>query len=61
MSSGSHPGVVIELRLEAAPRLLLCCMNDAEEARVWDWIHSHDALADLVQRALELAEEARAA
>jgi len=61
MSSGTHPAVVIELRLEAAPRVLLCCMNDAEQLRVEDWIASHDALAELVQRALELAEEARAA
>jgi hypothetical protein len=55
------PAILIELGLESAPRVLLHCVNDAEEERVMDWIRSHEAFAELVLRALELAEEARAA
>jgi hypothetical protein len=58
---GEAPAVLIELGLEAAPRVLVHAMNESEEARVVDWIRSHDELAELVVRALELAEEARAA
>ncbi len=61
MDAPAHPAVLIELRVEAAPRVLVCCMTEAEETRVVDWIRSHNGLAELVQRALELAEEARAA
>jgi hypothetical protein len=57
----TSPTLSIELAIEAAPRLRLCCTNDAEEARLVDWIHSQEGLAELVARALELAEEARAA
>ena len=57
----AHPAVLIEIRVEAAPRLTLCCLNSSEESRIRDWIGAHEGLSDLVQRALELAEEARAA
>jgi hypothetical protein len=53
---------VIELQVEAkAPRVFLRARTDGEESRITDWIESQDELADLVTRALELAEEARAA
>jgi hypothetical protein len=58
---GETPAITIELGLESAPRVLLHCGSDSEEARVSDWVRSHDELAELVARALELAEEARAA
>jgi hypothetical protein len=61
MIPGEAPAVLIELALESAPRVVIHSMNDSEEARVVDWIRSHDDLAELVVRALELAEEARAA
>jgi hypothetical protein len=62
VNPGAHPAVVIELLVEErAPRVLVCAMTDGQEARIVDWIRSQDDLADLVQRALELAEEARAA
>jgi hypothetical protein len=62
MNSGSSPAVVIELLVEAkAPRVLVRCMTDGQEARIMDWIRSQDELSELVVRALELAEEARAA
>jgi hypothetical protein len=57
---GEAPAVVIELAFEAAPRVFLHCLHELDEARVVDWIRSHDELAELVVRALELAEEARA-
>jgi hypothetical protein len=58
---GETPAIVIELGLETPPRVLIHCGNDSEETRVIDWIRSHDELAELVARALELAAEARAA
>jgi hypothetical protein len=62
MASGAPPAVVIHIGLESlAPRVLLDCMNQAEEVRLIDWIRSQDGLAVLVQRAIDLAEEARAA
>jgi len=61
MSSGTHPAVVIELRVDAAPSVMFVCRNSSEELRLMDWVASHDDLCDLVRRAVELAEEARAA
>jgi hypothetical protein len=58
---GEVPAVLIELGLESAPRVLIHSINDSEQSRVVDWIQAHDGLAELVLRALELAEEARAA
>ena len=56
------PSIVIELDVEEkAPRVYVRAMTDGQEARITDWIRSQDGLADLVDRALELAEEARAA
>ncbi len=55
------PAILIELRIEAAPVVTLVCMNDAEEARVVDWIRAAPGLAELVARAVELAEKTRAA
>ena len=46
---------------EKAPRVFVRSMTDGEEARITDWIGSQDGLTELVARALELAEEARAA
>jgi hypothetical protein len=59
--AGEAPAVVIELGLESPPRVRLHCLNESEEARVIDWIRAHDGLAELVMRAIDLAEEARAA
>jgi hypothetical protein len=61
MIRGQAPAILIEVPLEAAPRVLLNCMNSSEEDRLTDWIRAHDGLAELVARAIELAEEARAA
>jgi len=61
MTYSAGPMIMIELAVEAPPRVLLHCMTDGEEARIMDWIRSRDELAELVQRALDLAEEFRAA
>ena len=58
MAERVHPAVVIELGVEAAPRVWVCSKNDGEEARVLDWVNAHDDLAELVGRAFELAKEA---
>jgi hypothetical protein len=55
------PAIVIELEIEAAPRVRVRASNEGEEHRVVDWINSRDELADIVARALNLAEEQPAA
>ena len=55
------PAVTILLPFEGGVRLWVDAMTDAEEARLWDWIGSRDDLLALVARALELAEETKAA
>jgi hypothetical protein len=61
MDTGT-PAILIELCVEArAPRVLVRCIGDGQEARIIDWIQSQDDLLELVQRALELAKEAHAA
>ena len=59
MIPGDTPAIFIALPLEAPPRVLINCLNSGEEERIRDWIYSHDAFAELLARALELAEEAR--
>jgi len=61
MAAHAHPSIVITLAVEAQPRVQVLSMSAAEEDRVVDWVRSHEGLAGLVQRALELAKEARAA
>ena len=57
----SAPAVVVRFELKAAPRLWVDALTDSEERRLWEWIASRDDLLALVARALELAEEAKAA
>lgn len=61
MTAGSTPALVIELAVEATPRVRIECVNESEERRIVDWIRAHDGLAELVARALELVDEERAA
>ncbi len=44
-----------------APRVFVHSATEGQEARLMDWIRSQDDLRELVERALQLAEEARAA
>lgn len=54
-------GLVIEFEVEAAPCVRLVCMNASEELRIFDWLRTRPEYLDLVERAFELAQEARAA
>jgi len=58
---GAPLAVVIELAIEDAPRVFSTAATDGQQARLFDWIQANDELRELVQRALELAEEAKAA
>jgi hypothetical protein len=55
------PALTILLPLEGTPRVWIDSMTDSEERRLWEWIGSRDDLLALVGRALEIAEEAKAA
>jgi hypothetical protein len=55
------PVIVIEFRIESAPRVLIHATTADQEQRVWDWVGAHDEYRELVARALELAEQERAA
>jgi hypothetical protein len=57
----SVPAVIIRLELEGAPRLLVDCLSDREEERLFDWLEAHPELLELVVRALDLQDEARPA
>jgi hypothetical protein len=61
VNPGEAPAVLIFLPLEAAPKVLINCLNEGEEDRLADWIAAHDGIAELIARAIELAEEAPAA
>jgi hypothetical protein len=56
------PAIAIVLKIESmTPEVFLVCENEAQKSRLLDWIRSQDELAILAQRAIDLAEEARAA
>lgn len=55
------PAVTIYLPFEGGLRLWVDALTDSEERRLWDWIGSRDDLLALVARALEIADEAKAA
>lgn len=55
------PVVIVELRLEEKPRVLIAAQTDGQEQRIWQWIDSHAEYRDLVERALELAGDTPAA
>jgi hypothetical protein len=51
------PSVWIQLRLEAAPRLLIDATTEAEFNRLCDWVASQEDLAELFARAVESRKE----
>jgi hypothetical protein len=55
------PAVVIRLELEAPPRIYCDVMTEAAGGRLTDWLASHPDYLELVNRAIELGERARAA
>lgn len=55
------PSIQIMFEIEAAPSVRIIASNDSEERRLMHWLCSHDRFADLIQQALELADEEHAA
>jgi len=56
------PEVRITLPLEGPPRITIShCANPTDEARIRHWITDHHELRTLVQDAVRIAEENRAA
>lgn len=56
------PAIVIRFDIEElAPKVLLDAANEGEEHRIVDWVRNQHELAVIVQRAIDAAEEARAA
>jgi hypothetical protein len=52
------PGVLILLALEARPRVIVDAVDEAEYARLLDWLHSHPELLALLNAAYELERAA---
>ena len=57
----SAPAVVILIRLEASPLVLVDCLNQGEDARLLDWLATRADIGEPVVRALALASRERAA
>jgi hypothetical protein len=56
-----HPAVAIILPLESPAEVVYCDLGPGDRERLHAWLEEQPELADLVVRALELAEKARAA
>jgi len=54
----AFPALMIELRLEAAPRVRLFAMNDSEEARLREWLDARAEIRELIEQALALERRA---
>jgi hypothetical protein len=55
------PAIVIRLALEERVRVLSSWEREGDERRLHDWLAHHPELAELVERALELAGKRPAA
>jgi hypothetical protein len=55
------PAIVIELRLEAAPRVWQSSASEEESVRLLDWVNASPDRRRIVNLALELMREAQAA
>lgn len=55
------PSLRICLAFEAPLRLEWNCMHDTDEVRLRDWLEAHPSYVELVNRAVELFREERAA
>jgi hypothetical protein len=60
-SPGNAPAIVIELRLEATPRVWQTSANHEESVRLLDWVNADGDRRRIVNLALELMRDARAA
>lgn len=55
------PSIVIQVGVEErAPVVFIVASTKELEGRIVDWVRSQDELAELVERALEIRDEARA-
>jgi hypothetical protein len=54
----STPAFVIRIPLEGAPVVYPDVEDDRAETRLRDWLEFHPAYQELIDRAIELAEEA---
>ena len=57
----SAPAILILVQLETAIRVAWDCLNEGDELRLRDWIDAHPDYGPIIARALELAEQERAA
>ena len=57
----SAPSITIRLSIEDRLRLSLDCISESEERRLVDWLSAKPEYLDLITRAIELADEERAA
>jgi hypothetical protein len=55
------PSIEIVLELEAAPSVFIEMENAAEAQRILDWVAAHPSYLELVEAALALQREERAA
>lgn len=57
----SAPAIVIRLELEAAPRVYMEALHEGDGARLGQWLASRVELLELVELAMRLENERRAA
>jgi hypothetical protein len=57
----SGPAVLIVLVLEERPSVRIDALSEGDALRMSDWLAAHPRYADLVERAIELAEPEGAA
>jgi hypothetical protein len=55
------PALIVRLSIEHPPSVYVDCLSDSEESRLWFWLGSKPEILELVARAIEIADEARAA
>jgi hypothetical protein len=55
----SPPAIVIRFELEAPPRVEADWLDDAEDARMMDWLGHHPVYQALIAAGMELAERER--
>jgi hypothetical protein len=55
------PAVLIRLEVEASPRLQIDALNESEQRCLVDWLEAHPRYLKLIQDALALERQERAA